>query len=359
MQDESMLWLQLRERRYSLPRNSSLLQGSSSRVGTLAAAMQQFEEQMAAAKAVTPATRPLNLYYGLVQAGLAITAVHEPGTFTFSGHGLMLGDTRPDLPEIFVQPNGQGAFQRVSAAINSEAIDGPVSLDTLWESLPELCDGAPLRDSSQLSALFVIPTHQPSTVRSMIINGENVLLPDPTPSPMRAHVFIPAQPPDAADWRTWATDLFSHYPSLGNWTLPAGEASEFELLSAKRSNVTIEWPNPKPSGTLSDKEQDVFYDGIAPEYRYRRDRYLRPSIEASGKKPPPSPLMTWWLLLYSFSMLARYQPRKWVDLLNYDRSPHATHLQYAMDSALTAIPQLVLGALDGKVPLLSRPMTFT
>ena len=68
--------------------------------------------------------------------------------------------------------------------------------------------------------------------------------------------------------------------------------------------------------------------------------------------------MTWWLLLYSFSMLARYQPRKWVDLLDYDKSPHATHLQFAMDSALTAIPHLVLGALDGKINLFNKPMTF-
>jgi hypothetical protein len=65
-----------------------------------------------------------------------------------------------------------------------------------------------------------------------------------------------------------------------------------------------------------------------------------------------------WLLLYSFSMLARYQPRKWVDLLDPDRSQYAVNLQLAMDAALTAIPQLVLYALDGKSTLLGRPMLF-
>ncbi len=28
--------------------------------------------------------------------------------------------------------------------------------------------------------------------------------------------------------------------------------------------------------------------------------------------------MTWWLLLYSFSILARYEPRRWVKLLDRD-----------------------------------------
>ena len=78
-----------------------------------------------------------------------------------------------------------------------------------------------------------------------------------------------------------------------------------------------------PSREPPEEERDAFFDGISPEYRHRTDRYLRPSVEEPEKRPP-SPLMTWWLLLYSFSMLARYQPRKWVDLFDYDKSPHAT-----------------------------------
>ena len=352
-----MLWLQLRERRYSLPKHSALLQGSSSRVGTLAAAVRQFEEQMTAAKAVTSATRPLNLYYGLVQAGLAITAVHQPDPYTFSRHGLVLGDTKPDLPEICVEPKGEGAFQRVSAATGSETIDGPVSIDTLWESLPDLCEKAPLRNSQHLSALYIIPEAGPFNVQSVTINGIKVPTPEPPSPPMRATVYFTTQPSDAPDWRPWVTDQLSHYPSVGNWQQPDDETSDFELLTFDRSKVTIEWPNPKPGSTLSEEERDAFFDGIAPEYRHRTDRYLRPSVEGREKRPP-SPLMTWWLLLYSFSMLARYQPRKWVDLLDYDKSPHATHLQFAMDSALTAIPHLVLGALDGKINLFNKPMTF-
>ena len=62
---------------------------------------------------------------------------------------------------------------------------------------------------------------------------------------------------------------------------------------------------------MSEEELEAFFGKVAPEYRYRRDRFLRPSIDGAGDAP--SPLMTWWLLLYSFSILARYEPRQWAE----------------------------------------------
>ncbi|MFJ9710759.1 YaaC family protein [Streptomyces sp. NPDC101234] len=63
--------LGLRHCRTSLTDRTQLRE-SVSRRRTFSAALQQFEEQMKAAEVVSPATRPINLYYGLVQAGLAI-----------------------------------------------------------------------------------------------------------------------------------------------------------------------------------------------------------------------------------------------------------------------------------------------
>lgn len=73
---------------------------------------------------------------------------------------------------------------------------------------------------------------------------------------------------------------------------------------------------------------------------------------------PPSPLMTWWLLLYSFSILARYEPRRWVKLLDRDTPGVAVLLRYALEEALTAVPQLVLEALDRQPYLLSKPLSL-
>jgi hypothetical protein len=67
--------------------------------------------------------------------------------------------------------------------------------------------------------------------------------------------------------------------------------------------------------------------------------------------------MTWWLLLYSFSILARYEPRRWMKLLDLGTPAVAVLLQYAMEEALTAVPQLVLEALDGQPILLPKPLT--
>jgi hypothetical protein len=66
-------------------------------------------------------------------------------------------------------------------------------------------------------------------------------------------------------------------------------------------------------------------------YRHRSDQYLRPAIDSS---PPPSLLMTWWLLLYNFSMLASYEPRRWTKLLDPDKASTARLVQYALGEPL-------------------------
>jgi hypothetical protein len=67
--------------------------------------------------------------------------------------------------------------------------------------------------------------------------------------------------------------------------------------------------------------------------------------------------MTWWALLYSFSILARYEPDEWVPALDLNSSKIAVHIADALDEALTAIPVLVIEALLGGPlrPLPPRP----
>jgi hypothetical protein len=64
--DTALTWFGLRGRRASLHTRSKLGE-TAGRRQTFAAAMAQFEEQFTAARVVTEATRPLNLYYGLAQ----------------------------------------------------------------------------------------------------------------------------------------------------------------------------------------------------------------------------------------------------------------------------------------------------
>ena len=64
--------------------------------------------------------------------------------------------------------------------------------------------------------------------------------------------------------------------------------------------------------------------------------------------------MTWWAMLYTFSVLSRYYPREWAATLNIDKSEAAAVLESCLELALDVVPQLVMGALDGKPTLLGR-----
>jgi hypothetical protein len=355
MDETSLMWLALRERRGSVHNHSKFLKDSSARRKTFAAAMQQFEEQMTAAKVVTPATSPLNLYYGLAQAGMAIAAARTPRQWSFSSHGVELGDTQPDLPDICVRPkqikDGKGAFQMVASATSSPGLTGPVSIGSLWASLPDL-EEAPLPGTDHPVALVVSPD-----MRSpMTVGGGG--LPNQTlyHEPPAVRIYIKGRMPDESGQESWVKDLRVDYPTARSWVADPGGWQAYQPGNMVAGSMRM-WLQGQTEKPLTDDDIGAIFDTLAPQYRYRDDRYLRPSIEA-GSGPPPSPLMTWWLLLYSFSMLARYQPRKWTDLLNLDKPGCATQLQYALEVARSAIPHLVLEALDGRPMLLSKPMSF-
>ncbi len=63
-----------------------------------------------------------------------------------------------------------------------------------------------------------------------------------------------------------------------------------------------------------------------------------------------APLVAWWILLYGFSMLARYQPRDWTKLLDVDSSPDAVPVEMMLATAASAIPRLLLAALLDNTP---------
>jgi hypothetical protein len=55
--------------------------------------------------------------------------------------------------------------------------------------------------------------------------------------------------------------------------------------------------------------------------------------------------MTWWLITFGLSMLARYHPRLWVDALDIDASSEAVLLERCMEEALAVLPELVESAI--------------
>jgi hypothetical protein len=339
LNDEAMTWFRLHERRSSLHERSKL-NDTVGRRQTFAAAMMQFEEQFTAAKAVTAATRPLNLYYGLAQAGMAIAAAHAPNPWSFDQHGLHLGDRNPELADMLVGPRGAGGFQKVATATGSPLITAPVSLGMLWESLPDVAQAGTLPGAARRVPLAV----SADTFRA---------------TQPRATLYLHSEMPEEQDaWLTAFETMMADYPSAVGWAIPI-EDGRIQIAQTDHGwDVTLMWPDQEVSaGGMSEEELEAFFGKVAPEYRYNGDRFIRPSLD-EARGAPPSPLMTWWLLLYSFSILARYEPRRWVKLLDQDNSKVAVLLRYALEEALTAVPQLVLEALDGKPYLLSKPLAF-
>ncbi|MGV4983174.1 YaaC family protein [Streptomyces sp. NRAIS4] len=324
------------------------LKDSASRRKTFAAALQQFEEQMTAAKVVSAATRPINLYYGLAQAGLAITAAHAAGTWTFSRHGLKVVDMEPGIPDVAVRPDGQGAFQAVSDATGSERTSGAISLGALWSSIPELTE-APLEGMTSDPAVDLFADRHTSV--------QDGLGSWSTPSPseyLRASVYVNEELPPPPDREAWLAAFLPKYPGLHDAQLWGSAEDAFSEIRSRRFSVDFCWPAPKQE--MGEAEIEAFFDNRAPAYRFIANRYLRPAFEPA--KAPPTPLMSWWLLLYAFSMLARYQPRKWSEALDVDKSPNAAVLEYALDIALEVIPHLALEGLDQSPMLLPKPMAW-
>ena len=56
--------------------------------------------------------------------------------------------------------------------------------------------------------------------------------------------------------------------------------------------------------------------------------------------------MSWWAVLFALSMLARYSPSKWTETLSLSQSRYASRVEFLLDSALDAVPELLWHALS-------------
>ncbi len=272
------------------------LAGRDSDAGRLyRAALEQFEQLMRAAGTAGPPARPLPLFYALSQAARAIVAARGGGDHRT--HGLTAETPPAALLNTLVRPaKERGQFQVVAEAVGSATFAGPVELGRLIASLPETSDDIELRsDWPRALPLWILPTRipVPDWTRVGIAMGDDVAT---------------------------ATDVdrvLKRYPlargRLGVQTVPGLPALPKEATPVGTAPVFV------AKGTLAD------LDIPAPQYRVVGRRWLRPAIESDS--PPPSPLMTWWAVLFTLSMLARYQPVAWVEALDVDASRVATTLE--------------------------------
>jgi hypothetical protein len=301
--------------------------GEDDRRAVYGTALTQFEELMRAAVDASAQTRPLTLFYALSQAGRAIAAAHLKDAWELKGHGLEAKNLdAADLAEVRVRPKTGKAdsFAGVAAATGSEPLKGSVAVVELWASLPSLTRLIP---EGKLS--------HPGPVNAYVTG-------DPM-SNLRDFRWVPVGlGPLAADNLEEAREALDRYrPGRAAEVIPhpAGGKPE-KALTIYGEGFQVRWPNP----TQDFPGEQQLLGEVAPLDALTGDSWMRPELSDGSS---PSELTTWWALLYSLSMLARYQPAAWFRSLDYDASPWAAPLTELLRIGTDAVPRLVLSALYG------------
>lgn len=131
-------------------------------------ALEQCEQFLGAAGDTGYATRPVQLFYALSQAGRAIVAASPRvgnQTWKVSGHGLTVNTNAMVAGGVTVTATKSGLFPAVASALDIETLvpDEPVTLRELWPLLPETVE-VPLTDDVMFPVLLFFQDGWPKTV---------------------------------------------------------------------------------------------------------------------------------------------------------------------------------------------------
>jgi len=303
--------------------------GEDPRRHTYGAALQQFDELLAAAATAGHASRPVSLFYALSQAGRAIAAAHGAERWRLRGHGLRtpelgvanvlelrvrLDRRRKGRDDAFID-----SFAGVAEATRSPLPGAPMELGRLWTSLP--CLPVPADETRWPRALLVVPD-EPGTQQLFAwdrVSATVVGFDELSPAAVRRQLVRYAAAADVHLDQPQGLPLLTAPTPLG-------------------TGVRLYWP----TDTRDLGGQQRTLDRVAPVDGRTGQRWMRPSVGGTAV----SDLMTWWALLFGVSMLARYEPDAWTAALDYDRSTLAAPLAALLDAGLEVVPELVVAALD-------------
>jgi hypothetical protein len=334
------VWEKLRGTRWNPPEAAA---EDPARRRTYVFALEQAEQMFRAAAGTGVATRPLLLFYGLSQAGRAIAAAAAsvgPDGWELDGHGIRCvpGTLRGPLPRIGVQADNKGSkgsFARLSELLGSPlwARAEPLTLSTLWDSLPEN-RLAPLDDAgtSRRTPLYV--DHQ-------------VVHPDPHPLVSVPVAYFPPWVISAADGRTALAsylEAFPDAPPCHSYYLRDRERDsepDFSRHVDGWGELVMNWELPE-GGTGSLEEKLGYLQAMTRPYDGAW--WLFPAAAAAGRSLYP--LMAWWAVLYTLSMLARYQPAEWAAHIDIDGSRHAVAVESLLKRAMSVVPALIGETID-------------
>ncbi|MCZ4611825.1 hypothetical protein O3S80_50390 [Streptomyces sp. Lzd4kr] len=156
--DADEAWERLRASRSDPPARAT----TGSRRKTYSAALEQAQQLFHAASVVGPATSPVLAFYGLSQAGRAITAAAwslKGEDWRLDAHGVTATGFHLPFSDIEIRtdpPATQGSFVRVSEVLESPVCErDPLRLEDVWDLLPPNLS-YPLTSGDRLTPLYTV-----------------------------------------------------------------------------------------------------------------------------------------------------------------------------------------------------------
>lgn len=278
-------WRRIRELRSRPP-----VSVERSRRTLFSAALEQAQQQFEAAEGIAVESRAINLFYGLSQAGralaCALASAGEPHELV--GHGIKVEQLNSasvtSLPSLHVRADGgsSASFRRLSALLRSDPLEKPVSLGSVWAMIVETELHLQRLDQAAVPALLVTASGDEPAEKPCLVTFPRRVV------------------PDGFDQR----ELGAKYTSLKGATLHREAGASVNAAGEEFTNYELRLPL-----------------GIRHLPTYRGSPTILPAARELGTELHP--MMIWWTVLYVLSMLTRYRPATWTDLVNVDRSPFA------------------------------------
>jgi hypothetical protein len=280
-------------------------------------ALHQAEQQFRAARTVGYESRPLNLFYGLSQAGRAVAAAASLCGSTpaeLNGHGIKctnLGDFRmgrvPHLAGLKVrsEDSTRASFSVLSNILQSQDLRTPTDLARLWEMLVE----------PQL--------HEPLTMPQapvLLVEQESLLGPEGSGTAFLQLSGIPASI-DFGDPAKF-TQFTALYPALAG--------SNFDRVTGQSRGY-----DSRPATQSIQVSRTVTAASDGPTSTYRGSHVVLPAPSSGSRSMHP--LMIWWSILFGLSMLARYEPTSWTKLIDVNTSSSAVPIEFLLNVALESM----------------------
>lgn len=311
----------------------------------------QAEELWAAARGISALASPILRYYALAQVAQAVIACSPLSNSSWrakGGHGLTLRMTqttpgeRLKFDDVVVKASGEGIAQKLAEALDTPLLTTDATLSELIAALPrqrylrgapdlphrpivgDVSPGVSIRDSPQLT-LQVLPPAVVAALRSVPQDETEPLRPVVADLFGRYSGLRCLPTPTRLTWE--AGD-----PELGPRLTATFRRSDLPTLEAWAPYVDI-WDSSFSSGGLS------WWNSV--------QVFFLPTV--AGNPASQHPLMTWYLVLYAYSMLARYHAGDWRRRLDVDSDTGAAalieHVGNASDEALDLAGNVIRGFL--------------